>query len=404
MIQTLVTALVAILALSAAASLISQRLLIPWVTQLALAGAVVGVLLRDRLPTIEPSLILIVFLPGLLFEAAFNLDWGRLRHSLVAVVLMATVGVALTTSVTAGLAHLVLGLPVATAVLFGAAVAATDPVAVVATFRRLGVPARLRNLMEAESLLNDGTGVVVFTVALAVATSHVMSAGTVVLDLLWLTIGGISLGAALGALLSRITGHIDDPQVELTLTALAAYGGYLAGEAIHVSGILTVVAAGLVMGNYGRARNMTPRTQNAVEAVWDYLAFVLNSAIFVLIGAAVPLQLLLKQLPLVAAGVGIVLLSRAVTVYGLLNLLRPLGVRTSWRWQHLLIWGGLRGAVAVALVLSLPSDLPDADAIRALVYGVVLSSIVVQGTTIVPLTRLLIPQGRIPQARPVEEN
>lgn len=389
MIQAQVTVLVAVLALAALVSITAQRTLVPWVTQLAIAGAIVGVVLHDRLPPVDPALILFVFLPGLLFEAAFNLDWRELRRNAVPVLLLATVGVALTTGLSAGLVHVVLAVPLPAAILFGAAVAATDPVAVVATFRRLGVPARMRNLIEAESLLNDGTGVVLFSVALAVTTSHSLSASTVTLDLLRLTGGGVALGAVIGVGVSRLTGFIDEPQVELTLTALAAYGGYLAGDALHVSGILCVVTAGAVIGNYGRAHHMSARTRDAVEVVWDYVAFVLNSAVFVLIGAAVPLRLLWAQLPLVVAGAAIVLLARAVTVYGLLNLIRRV-TRTPAAWQHLLVWGGLRGAVAVALVLSLPASLPQADTIRALVYGVVLGTIVVQGSTIVPLTRRLL--------------
>ncbi len=389
MIQAQVTVLVLVLALAALVSITAQRTLVPWVTQLAIAGALVGVFLHDRLPAIDPALILFVFLPGLLFEAAFNLDWRDLRQNAVPVLLLATVGVALTTGLSAGLVHLVLAVPLPAAILFGAAVAATDPVAVVATFRRLGVPARMRNLIEAESLLNDGTGVVLFTVALAVTTSHSLSASTVALDLLRLVGGGIALGAVIGVGVSRLSGFVDEPQVELTLTALAAYGGYLVGDAIHVSGILCVVTAGAVIGNYGRARHMSARTRDAVEVVWDYVAFVLNSAVFVLIGAAVPLRLLLTQLPLVAAGAAIVLIARGVTVYGLLNAVRR-GTRTPSAWQHLLVWGGLRGAVAVALVLSLPASVPQADTIRALVYGVVLTTIVVQGSTIVPLTRRLL--------------
>ena len=388
------TALVAVLALAALVSITAQRTLVPWVTQLAIAGAIVGVVLHDRLPPVDPALILFVFLPGLLFEAAFNLEWRELRRNAVAVLLLATVGVALTTVLSAGLVHVVLAVELPAAILFGAAVAATDPVAVVATFRRLGVPARMRNLIEAESLLNDGTGVVLFSVALAVTTSHSLSASTVALDLLRLTGGGVALGAVIGVGVSRLTGFIDEPQVELTLTALAAYGGYLAGDALHVSGILCVVTAGAVIGNYGRSHHMSARTRDAVEVVWDYVAFVLNSAVFVLIGAAVPLRLLWAQLPLVVAGAAIVLLARAVTVYALLNLIRRV-TRTPAAWQHLLVWGGLRGAVAVALVLSLPASLPQADTIRALVYGVVLGTIVVQGSTIVPLTRRLL---RIPPA------
>lgn len=194
----------------------------------------------------------------------------------------------------AALGHLALGLPIAFAILFGAMVAPTDPVAVIAVFRRLGVPSRLANLIEAESLLNDGTGVALFTIALAATTTTVtLWAGA--LQFVILAVGGVALGVAIGFVFSRLTARVDDPQVEITFTAIAAYGGYLLGEYVHVSGLLTVVGAGLVLGNYGRPRGMSMKTQTAVSLFWDYVAFVLNSVIFLLIGISVPLTTLLDQ-------------------------------------------------------------------------------------------------------------
>ncbi|MGH7488655.1 MAG: cation:proton antiporter, partial [bacterium] len=169
--------------------------------------------------------------------------------------------------------------------------------------------------------------------------------------------------------------------------------GYLLGEALHVSGLLTVVAAGLVVGNYGRSRAMSERTQSAVSVFWDYIAFVLNSVVFLLIGADVPWSTIADQAWVVAGAVLAVLVARAASVYGLLALLRPLGRRINLRWQHLIVWSGLRGAIAVALLLSLNEAGPEFDTVRALVYGVVLVSIVAQGLTIGPLARVLLPHA-----------
>jgi monovalent cation:H+ antiporter, CPA1 family len=393
MIQSWVTILVTVLALSSAVAVLERWIPIPYVTLLAVLGAALGPLVGDRVPQPGHSLILFVLLPGLLFEAAFNLRWRNLRDNLLAVSLLATLGVVVTTVLVASLGHLALGLPVALATIFGAAVAATDPVAVVATVRRLGAPGRLCNLIEAESLLNDGTGVVLFTVALAAAGAASFSLGTALLDFLRLTAGGLAVGLLLGLAASQLTRTLDDPRVEMSLTAIVAYGGYLVGEALHVSGILCVVGAGIVVGNYGRSRGMSERTQAAVSQLWDYVAFVLNSLVFVLIGATVPLATLADHLGLVAAGAGIVLLARAAMVYGLLTLVRPLGRPISLRWQHVLVWAGMRGAVAVALVLSLPTSDPNTLTIKALVYGVVLSTLVIQGTTIRPVVRFLLPHA-----------
>jgi CPA1 family monovalent cation:H+ antiporter len=393
-IQAQVTGFVALLLAAALLATLARGLPVPYLTLLAVLGAVASPLLAGHVPPLDGSLILFVVLPGLLFEAAFNLDWRHLRDNLLAVVLLATVGVAVTMAVVGALGHAALGLPLEAAVLFGAAVAATDPVAVVATFRRLRVPSRLANLVEAESLLNDGTGVVAFSIALSglgLAVGTAPTVGSVLVDFVRLAFGGVALGLTLGFVLSRLIGYVDDPQVEMTLTMALAYGGYLLGEFLQVSGILCVVAAGIVVGNYGRPRGMSERTQQHVSVLWTYVAFLLNSAVFLLIGAEVPWSILLANLGVVAAGTLLVLIARAATVYTLLGLLHPLGRPIGWRWQHLLVWGGLRGTVAVALLLSLPTDDGVLVQVRAMVYGVVLTSILLQGATIGVVTRALLP-------------
>ena len=385
MIESGIASFVLLLMAAAAVAVLVRRLPIPYVSALALVGLVGGTVIGFKGLQLTPSLILFGLVPGLLFEAAYNLNWKHLRDNLL------SVG-ALTTAVVAALGHLALGLPIAFAILFGAMVAPTDPVAVIAVFRRLGVPSRLANLIEAESLLNDGTGVALFTIALAATTTTVtLWAGA--LQFVILAVGGVALGVAIGFVFSRLTARVDDPQVEITFTAIAAYGGYLLGEYVHVSGLLTVVGAGLVLGNFGRPRGMSMKTQTAVSLFWDYVAFVLNSVIFLLIGISVPLTTLLDQGWVVLGAAGVVLLARAATVYGVLGLLRPLGHRINLRWQHLIVWSGLRGAIAVALLLSLTQAGPEFDRVRALVYGVVLISIVFQGLTIGPLTRILLPHG-----------
>jgi CPA1 family monovalent cation:H+ antiporter len=380
-----------LLVAAAVVGLIVKVVPVPYVSALALLGLGAGSLLGPGELHLTQSLILFVLLPGLLFEAAYNLSWRRLGENMVAVVALATAGVLLTTAVVALLGHAALGLAVPVAILFGAMVAPTDPVAVVAVFRRLHVPDRLVNLIEAESLLNDGTGVVLFTIAVAAVAAgpHVSVAGAA-LDFLREALGGLALGAVLGLVLSRLTRRVDDFQIEITLTAIAAYGSYLLADQAHLSGILAVVAAGLVVGNYGRPRGMSDRTQQAVGLFWDYVAFALNSAIFILIGLDVTLVEVVGRLGVVLAAAAIALLARAVAVYVLIGLLHLVRSGVPLRWQHLIVWSGMRGAIAVALALSLPVDDPRFTVVRALVYGVALTSILVQGATIGPLTRVLL--------------
>lgn len=392
LIESQVALFVLLLLVAALVAAFVKLVPIPYVTALALVGALAGSFLHGiGAPHLTRSLILFVLLPGLLFESGFNLDWRQLREGFLPILILATAGVLLTAGLIALLGHLVIGLALPVAFLLGAIVAATDPVAVVAVFRKLGVPAQLATIVEAESLVNDGTGVVLFTISLGIVLSGSFEPLIAILQFLALTLGGVALGLALGVLLSWLTTRIDDPQVELTFTALAAYGSYLLGETLHVSGILAVVAAAVVMGNYGRSRGMSPRTRTAVVVFWDYLAFLLNSLVFLLIGLEVPWTGILGRLWVVLAAAAIVLVARAISVYGVLGLLHPLGRRPSWRWQHLIVWSGIRGAIAIALALSLSEQTNGAFAdLRIMVYGVVLISLIVQGLTIGPLSvRLL---------------
>ena len=400
MLQHGVTLFVLLLLVGSAVAVVVRLVPLPYESVLALIGLAIGVTVGSAgLPGLGGDLILFVLLPGLLFNAAFRLDWRLLRLNLPAVVALATAGVGLTTLVVALLGQWALGLAVPFAVLLGAIVAPTDPVTVTALLRRLGLPDRLLNLFEAESLVNDGTGVVVFTIALAATAAGTLSPIAAVVDFVRLAGGGLALGLALGLAVSLVAKRIDDPQVELSLTAVTAYGGYLLGQVAQVSGILVVVAAGIVLGNFGRLHGMSERTRQAVDVFWEYVAYVLNTAVFVLIGLAVPRHELIAAPGAIVVGAGVALVARAVPVYLLLPPLWRLPRRSvPLRWQHLLVWGGLRGAVATALALSLAGRGGDFERVRALAYGVVLASVLFQGITIGPLARLLV------RERPAADN
>ncbi len=388
-VEAEVATLVAVLAVAAAVSVVVRWLPVPYVGALALVGLGLSFvplpgMLRLHLGLSGP-LILFAFLPGLLFEASFNLEWLHLRHDWAPVVVLATLGVGLTTLLAALMGHAALGLGVGVALLFGTMVAPTDPVAVVAVARRLGVPARLLAVIEAESLLNDGTAVVLFSLAL-VEVSGGASLGSVALQFVRLAPGGVGLGLAIGFLFSWLTSRIDDPRVEITMTVLVAYGGYLLGDALGVSGILCVVCAALVLGNYGRRHGMSQRTREAVHWFWDYVAFLLNTLLFLLIGLSVPVGSMAQAVPVALLGALIAVAARAATVYSVMPLLGR--HRLALAEQHLMVWSGLRGAVALALLLGLGPG-PARAQLLAPVYGVVLFSTFVQGVTVGPAVRLL---------------
>jgi CPA1 family monovalent cation:H+ antiporter len=392
-VETLVIALLLTVSMVAAAV---RRLQIPYTVALVVAGLFIATQGTPQIRLV-PELILALFVPPLAFEAAFHLNWRELRHDLPALFLLAGFGVGLTTLIVGGMVSLVapFGLPLA--LLFGALTAATDPVAVIAVFRKLGVPRRLGILIEGESLLNDGTAIVVFNLMLAAVLSGRFSLLGGAIDLVRVAAGGVAVGLALGWVISWLIAGIDDYLIETTLTTVLAFGSYLVAERLRVSGVLAVVAAGLVAGNIG-PRGMSAATRVVLFNLWEYIAFVANSLVFLLIGLQVDLPALAAAWQLILWSVAAVLVARALVVYGLALVANRLGERIPLRWQHVLTWGGLRGAITLALALSLPDRLGQAgETLRLMAFGMVLFTLLVQGTTMGPLVRWLGLVGRSPE-------
>ena len=239
-IETLIIVLVLVATLVAIAV---RRIRLPYTVALVLVGLFITIW-HPLAIELTPELILSLFVPPLIFEAAFHLDFGLLRDNLMPILVLAVPGVLLTTLLVGGMVAAGTGLPLATAAVFGALIAATDPVAVVALFRALGVPGRLAVAVEGESLFNDGTAIVVFKIALAAALSGVFEPMAGLFDFLRIALGGMVIGLALGWLAAQLIARIDDSLIETTLTTLLAYGAYVVAEQFHVSGVLAVVAAG----------------------------------------------------------------------------------------------------------------------------------------------------------------
>jgi CPA1 family monovalent cation:H+ antiporter len=383
-IETVIVLLLAVVSLVALAV---RRVRVPYTVALVLVGLVISFEEGPEF-AVTPELILALFVPPLVFQAAFHLEIDALRENLGAILTLAVPGVLLCALIVAGVVAFGVGLPLSIALVFGALISATDPVAVIALFRTLGVPRRLAVAVEGESLFNDGTAIVIFQIALAAALTGSFSLVGGVIDFLWVSLGGLGIGLVLGFTVSRLIAQIDDYFIEITLTTVLAYGSYLLAEQMHVSGVLAVVAAGLICGNLGPA-GMSPTTKVVLYSFWEYLAFLVNSLVFLLIGLRIEIADLLSHGLPIAVAVGSVLASRAVVVYGLLWLARGVdrGVHVPVSWQHVLVWGGLRGAVSLALALSLPAALPDRDLLQVMAFGVVLFTLVGQGTTIQVLLR-----------------
>jgi CPA1 family monovalent cation:H+ antiporter len=386
--QRFLLLLILVGALATVLGLVSRRArILPYPVVLAGAGIVVGLLPGEQLPHVGADVILLAFVPGLVFEAALTLDLPELRRRLVTVSLLATVGVALTVLLIGTLTHLALGFSWAAGMLLGAILAATDPIAVVTLLRQLKAPAGLAAILEGESLFNDGTGVAVFSAVLATIVAGQPSFGGAVVRFVEIAAGGAVIGVVVGFLGVALMRAAEDAPLEILATLVIAYGSYLAADIIHASGIVAVVAAGVVIARYGSRTGKLHGTQ--LLGFWNLLAFVLNAVLFILVGAALPASKLLPVAGLVVVAFVIMLVTRAVPVYGLLGALDWRARAIPWRWRHLTFWAGLRGALAVALALSV-ADIAQVDKrVSIVAYGVVLLSLLVQGGLIAPVAGAL---------------
>jgi CPA1 family monovalent cation:H+ antiporter len=378
-------------------ALAARRLALPYTVGLVIAGIALAWAKVPLGPKLTHDFIYLVILPPLLFEAAIAIHWKELRQDMVPVLVLSTLGVVISAMVVAGGMVGLLGWALAPAIVFGVLIAATDPVAVIAMFKDLGVKGRLRLLVESESLANDGVAAVLFALALAWALAPQTPPGILssVLALVTSAGGGIAVGLAVGAAAIALAGRTADHLIAAALTTVAAYASFLLAERFHFSGVLATVTAGLLLGN---VTALGPRLRNTFSAeerdfimgFWEFAAFIANSVVFLLIGLAV------ASIPFAGLGVAtlvvaivLVLLGRLLTVYPLCLMFAGSRWAMSLGEQHVLWWGGLRGALALALALSLPPSLAYADEIRIAAFAVVIFSVVVQGLTMPLLLRKL---------------
>lgn len=388
-------------------AILARRLHLPYTVGLVLAGIALAFAHLGGAVTLTHDLIFDLMLPPLLFEAALAIHWHELKRDALPVVVLSIFGVVISAIVvTYGMTAL-LGWPFAPALLFGVLISATDPVAVIAMFKDTGIGGRLRLLVESESLFNDGVAAVFFALALTFAQSSgagasgvgdgagTITIGSFLLALAHTALGGIFIGLIAGGIAILVIGRTQDHLIETAVTTVAAYGSFLIAEHLGASGVLATVAAGLLIGNLGILAEPSPRKISArgrefTIAFWEFAAFLANSMIFLLIGLTIAGTAFtaLGWMALVLINL-LVVVARLVSVYPLCAGFAGSSWRVPMREQHVLWWGGLRGALALALVLALPPGFPLRDEIVVAAFAVVSFSVLVQGLTMPMLLRLL---------------
>jgi CPA1 family monovalent cation:H+ antiporter len=361
--------------------IVARRLRVPYAVALVVAGLAVEASHLIEAPQLDPGVVLFAFLPPLLFDASFRMDATELRAVVRPVAWLAVPGVLVTAALVGLAAWSLLGVSLGVGLLFGSIVAATDPVAVIAVLKSQRVPERVAVIPEAESLVNDGMAITLYTALIGYAISGKLD----LLDIVRLfgreVIGGLAIGAVLAFVFSRLTATIDDHALEMMLSTVLAYGSYLVANELHASGPLACVAAGFIHGTYGRAVGMSAQTSQRLDDLWEYLGFVANAVVFMLVGFSVKGDRLLDEWGSVAIAIVAVVIAR-VLVVGATRWVTPPEIRPRPGERLVMIWAGLRGALTVALALALPDDTPHRELLITLAFGVVLFTLVFQGLTL----------------------
>jgi len=383
----------ALLLVAAVVAMLARRVRLPYTVGLVLAGAGLALLPHVREIPLTKTLIFNVLLPPLIFEAAIQIPWTDLRKDVGVITLLATLGVLLSAILVATGLKFATMWSWPTVILLGVLLSATDPVSVIATFKEIGIKGRLRLLVESESLFNDGTVAVLFMVVIAAMGGAHITATGVCIAFFYIAFGGILCGALFTLLVMLLTRHTEDHLIEITFTTVAAYGSFLLAEHFHLSGVLAAMTAGLIFGNAGNHGILTEKGRDAVISFWEYVAFIANSLIFLLIGMRLPHYSFAQYWIPIICTILLVILGRALAVYGCCAMASFTRSKVSYVNQHILVWGGLRGALALALVLGLSPDVPQRGAIITVTFAVVAFSIIVQGITIGPLLQKMNRKG-----------
>jgi CPA1 family monovalent cation:H+ antiporter len=331
-------------------------------------------------PQLAPQVVFLLCLPALLFEGGFTAHLGSIRANLVPISLLATVGLLMAIGATGTFLHFGLSLPWGPALLLGSILSVTDTVSILFAFRRAPVPNRLASIVLGESLFNDGTALVAYAAIAAIVAGAPLEIPVLGARVVIATAGGLAVGLALGLVGSWILRRAEDPLAEIMATTALAFAAFVGAEELHVSGAIAAVAAGLTVGSTVR-KTLSPTSQVTLDSFWEYVAFGVNTFLFLSVGLSTSAGTLFSAAPQTAVAVACVLAGRAVAIYVPFLFLRWLqpSQAVPFRWQHVFVLGNIKGALSIALVLGLPKDTPFRTLLVDVAFGVTFISLVAQG-------------------------
>ncbi|NMF61513.1 sodium:proton antiporter [Brasilonema octagenarum UFV-E1] len=380
-VAELVTVSIILLLVATCVALLTRWLRVPYVAGLVLAGLAITELL-PRPIGLNDSLILNLFLPILVFEAAINTDLSRLRSTIKPIALLAGPGIVISSGITAALLKWELGLNWTAVLLAGVILAITDTVSVIAVFKEVAVPPRLSTIVEGESLFNDGVALVLFSLIVKIHDVGSLTILSGLQELFVVIVGGTLVGLAVGYLSTSLFVRSDEPLSTILLTLAVALGAFKIGQSFSVSGVVAVVVAGLIVGSIGLSSQISASTRLTLLSFWESISFGVNSFIFLLIGIEVDLLTLWRTLPAVLLAIVAYQVGRILCVYPLLAILRWFDRPIPWRWQHVLFLGNIKGSLSMGLALSIPATVTGREQIIAIVFGTVLLSLLGQGVSL----------------------
>lgn len=384
------TVVMTLLLVSLAVAILTRNLVrIPYTIALILAGLLIGFAHLIEGFHLSKELIMVLFLPPLLFEGALNMDLEIFWRQLPGVLLLAVAGTFLSTCFLGIAVHYILGLGWPLSMLLGAILSPTDPVSVLALFREQGVDRELAMTVEGESVFNDGLGIVLYLILLQSVVGGTADVPKAVEMFIWEVLIGALSGFALGYLCYRLLSKIDDHLIEVTVSILLAFGCYIVAERFHASGVMAVVVAGIIIGNYGQVLSMSPATQLALTHFWEVIVFLINSLLFLLIGIDMDSSRVIRQFTDIVAIFAVMTAIRFLLVWGFAAILKMLKRPWPRSWKPAIAWGGLKGSIPIALALGLPPGISHRQDMVSLIFGVVLLSLLMQGLSFKMMIRKL---------------